>query len=203
MMSDHLLRWSLVMVLCCVAMQMVGCESSGAQVVYGTGYVPTEPTVVVVRPFAVTAEEAVRDADVLPAWVIRNPRSRFQTSEDIRYGHISAELLAKELINELSLRGIPAVMSDGSKPPSNATIITGQFADLDTGTKWLRPEMGYSLKVGYEARAQIIQHNSMVVEMTVYSGGEGVEGAREMAAHIAHQLYVSYVLGGWGSAKLK
>ena len=181
-----------------------GCSSSGSMVVYGTGYLGTEPQVVIVRPFAVTSEESNRDGDILPAWILRNPRSVFQTEDDLRFGAMASEQVTNELLAELKLRGIPAVLADGSAMQAiNATVLTGQFADLDTGTKWLRPEVGFTIKNGYQARVQITQHKNLAVEMAVYAKGEGVEGARDMAAQIAHQINESYALGGWGPARVK
>lgn len=203
MMTLSLNRAAAFLLMTTVACLLSGCESSGSMVVYGTGYLATEPKVVIVRPFAVSTQEAARDGDVLPSWILRNPRPRFQTDDDLRFGAIAAEQVVKELMNELKVRGIPAVVSDGSPPPQNATIITGQFADLDTGTKWLRPEVGFAVKTGYQARVQILQHNNLAVELAVYADDDDVEGAREMAAQIAHQLYESYLLGGWGQAQVK
>ncbi len=175
-----------------------GCAGAGARVVYGTGYLATEPQAILVRPFAISVEEAGRDRDILPSWVLRNARSQLHVEGDLEFGRVAAHAVAAALVDELAMRGITVSLADASAlPAAQSTVITGQFVDLDSGTGTVRPAIGFTVKTGYQARVQIIQKGQVATELAVYAKATDPAAARDMAAQIAHQIQASYRLHGW------
>lgn len=182
-----------------------GCETTTATVTLQPGYFTVKPDVIIIRPIAVSLEDANRDQDVVPSWMLRHVRSEVQLPSDLREGRVAGDALAKYLVAALEIRGIPAKLAADAPPTTRTTgIVTGQFVNSASAAPNVRPAIGYTVKRGVEARIQFAQAGTCVGEVLIdqtilsaVSGSDVDASAKKAAVKIADVIYNGYVTLGW------
>ena len=205
-MSSIATRHSLHLVLCAALLgALTGCETTTATVTLQPGYFTVKPDVIIIRPMAVTLEEARRDQDVIPGWMLRHARSELQLPSDLSEGRVAGDALARYLVAALEIRGIPAKLAADAPPPTRTTgIVTGQFVNAGSAAPNVRPSIGYTIKRGNEARIQFAQGNACVGEVLIektlidsISTNDVDTSAKLAAVKIADVIFNGYVTLGW------
>lgn len=183
---------------------LCGCTQPAATVAYRPGYFTEKADVFIVRPFAATFDDAQKDSDLLPNWIVKI-RPEPQTEADIKAGWIASIALSEQIVATLNARGFPAVLaSKGQAVTPKTGIILGQFVNQASGHDNLRPSIGYRAGKPVETRVQLVQKNEFIGELKIHAHDkdDAKQAATSIARQIADVLEQAYIKNGWMAAPI-
>lgn len=188
-----------------VAVHLSGCTQPAATVAYRPGYFTEKADVFIVRPFGATFDDAQKDSDLLPNWILKI-RPEPQTETDIKAGWAASVALSEQIVATLNARGFPAVLAaKGQTVTPKTGIILGQFVNQESGNDNLRPSIGYRAGKPVETRVQLIQNHQFIGELKVHAHDK--DDAKQASASIARQiadvLEQAYIKNGWMAPPIK
>ncbi len=151
-----------------LAVAALGC--AGAQVTQSVSSAPitaTQPTAVVVYPFAVDTSDVSLNSGIFQA-TYRNMSDENQGAEQLQLAHQTAQNICVQVATNLTQKGITATCLQRGVPPAgnNVLVLEGQFTDISEGNRLRR------MVIGLGAGASKVDTVVQVVQKTPQGSSE-------------------------------
>ncbi len=123
---------------------LAGCASTDVKALrsYVAGERLPRPGRIIVHDFVVSPEDLPRDSDVAGVF---SPRATPLTAEEIRLERKLADILSRDLVQEILKLGMPAERAGGRPPQINDVLIKGEFVTIDEGSRAARMVIGFGV----------------------------------------------------------
>src|SRR6202167_4293839 len=140
-----------------LALVTFGC--AGAQVTQSSSSGPitaTQPTAVVVYPFAVDASDVSLNSGIFQT-AYRNMSGEDQSAQQSQLAHQTAQNICVQVAADLTQKGITTTCLQRGVPPAgtNVLVLDGQFTDISEGNRLRRMVIG--LGVGASKLDSVVQ----------------------------------------------
>jgi hypothetical protein len=194
-----------------LALVTFGC--AGAQVTQQSSAAPitaTQPTAVVVYPFAVTASDVSLNSGIFQV-AYRNMSGENQNAQQIDIAHQSAQSVCVKVAADLTLKGITTTCLQRGVAPTgnNVLVLDGQFTDINEGNRLRRMVIGLGVGAStLDSVVQVVQKtdqgSSELLDFSTHAdsgympgaGVTGPAGAAAGGAAAAASLAVNVAAGG-------
>ena len=177
-----------------LAIATFGC--AGAQTTQQSFTAPitaTQPTAVVVYPFAVNPSDVSLNSGIFQV-AYRNMSGENQGAEQLALAHQTAQNICVQVAANLTQKGITTTCLQRGVPPTgnNVLILDGQFTDINEGNRLRRMVIGLGAgQSTFDSVVQVVQKtdqgSSEIIDFTThadsgYMPGAGVTGPAGAAA---------------------
>jgi hypothetical protein len=163
----------------CAALAAVafGCASTDVQQTKRAGKLP-KPDRILVRNFAVTAEDVALDGGIMPT-IARDVQGEVTEDGQVKIGRAASNALAQELVDRLQAAGLPAKRSTGRPELTPTTlVIAGRFLTVNEGNQTMRTLVGFGAGASrVDTRAQAWMDGQLVAEAETVSKSGKKPGA--------------------------
>jgi hypothetical protein len=194
-----------------LAVTALGC--AGAQVTQSSSSAPitaTQPTAVVVYPFAVDTSDVSLNSGIFQT-AYRNMSGENQGAEQLQLAHQTAQNICVSVAANLTQKGITTTCLQRGVPPTgnNVLVLEGQFTDISEGNRLRRMVIGLGAGASkVDTVVQVIQKtpqgSSELLDFATsadsgYMPGAGITGPAGAAAGgatAAASLGVNVAAGG-------
>jgi hypothetical protein len=194
-----------------LALVTFGC--AGAQVTQQSSTAPitaTQPTAVVVYPFAVDASDVSLNSGIFQV-AYRNMSGENQNAQQIDIAHQSAQSICVKVAADLTQQGITTTCLQRGVAPTgnNVLLLDGQFTDINEGNRLRRMVIGLGAGAStLDSVVQVVQKtdqgSSELLDFSTHAdsgympgaGVTGPAGAAAGGATAAASLAVNVAAGG-------
>ena len=194
-----------------LALAPFGC--AGAQTTQQSTAAPittTQPTAVVVYPFAVNASDVSLNSSIFQV-AYRNMSGENQNDQQVAVAHQTAQSICAKVATDLTQKGIATTcLQRGAVPPgNNVLVLDGQFTDINEGNRLRRMVIGLGVGAStLDSTVQVIQKtdqgSSELLDFSTHAdsgympgaGVTGPAGAAAGGAAAAATLAVNVAAGG-------
>ena len=194
-----------------LAVVALGC--AGAQVTQSSSSAPitaTQPTAVVVYPFAASASDVSLNSGIFQV-AYRNMTDANQGADQLQLAHQTAQNICVQVAANLTQKGITTTCLQRGVPPTgtNILVLDGQFTDISEGNRLRRMVIGLGVGASkVDTVVQVIQKtpqgSSELLDFATsadsgYMPGAGITGPAGAAAGgatAAASLGVNIAAGG-------